>query len=639
MKNNSPSRFEYIALFIITLVGAFLRFYHLDGFSLSNDELSALNRTNFSSVSQVIEIGVKQLDMHPAGVQVFIYYWIKVFGDSVFSVRFPFALWGTLSIPLLFVLARRWFNTTVGLLSAAALALLQFPIMYSQLARPYSPGLFFSLIAVICWTELVFTKKIQRKSWHHWYLIGFTLATACCMYVHNICFLFMLLVGFTGLFFLNKDNWKHYILCGAGAVILYLPHIPIFNYQFFVIGGLGTWLGKPGNHAIFQHVNYCFNGAEKLSALFLLLFVASIFLFRKQIKLNIFHMLCWSWFLSMFLIVFLYSIWKQPIFQHSILIFSFPYLLMGIFSFIPQQKPNWILVLGISGMCIAIGYSTVFGKKYYSTQHFGVFKELAETSVEWADKYGEQNITRSISLNGPYYINYYFHKLNRNLPFSIYSLLETTDLVRLSKVVDSTTTPYFQHGWSNIYDRPEATFLIREHYPTLVDQRLYFNSAISLYRKPSDRLVPPFYDFTENFDGKLSANDSSHVISFNGLKAYAMTPKVEYGPGIVKKIKKIPLLAGNYLWIKQRMFWNTSIKDVSLCVSLQQGDSVHFFRAQSVQDFHYQPGTWNTVFMAVKLPDNIDPEDELKVFTWNSGKQDFLIDDFSLKLYPAGYVK
>jgi hypothetical protein len=129
------------------------------------------------------------------------------------------------------------------------------------------------------------------------------------------------------------------------------------------------------------------------------------------------------------------------------------------------------------------------------------------------------------------------------------------------------------------------------------------------------------------------------VISFNGLKAYAMTPKVEYGPGIVKKIKKIPLLAGNYLWIKQRMFWNTSIKDVSLCVSLQQGDSVHFFRAQSVQDFHYQPGTWNTVFMAVKLPDNIDPEDELKVFTWNSGKQDFLIDDFSLKLYPAGYVK
>jgi hypothetical protein len=62
---------NYIILFLITLAAAFLRFYKLGDFSLSNDELSALNRLQFSNFHDLITKGVMP-DFHPALVQVFL---------------------------------------------------------------------------------------------------------------------------------------------------------------------------------------------------------------------------------------------------------------------------------------------------------------------------------------------------------------------------------------------------------------------------------------------------------------------------------------------------------------------------------------------------------------------------------------
>jgi 4-amino-4-deoxy-L-arabinose transferase-like glycosyltransferase len=100
---------SYLILFLITLAAAFLRFYKLGSFSLSNDELSALNRLQFSNFHDLITQGVVP-DFHPALVQVFLYYWTKLFGLSPFVVRLPFILLGIASVPLAFMLAKRWFN-------------------------------------------------------------------------------------------------------------------------------------------------------------------------------------------------------------------------------------------------------------------------------------------------------------------------------------------------------------------------------------------------------------------------------------------------------------------------------------------------------------------------------------------------
>jgi hypothetical protein len=69
-------------------------------FSFTNDELSAVGRLRFDTFSELIEKGIN-VDGHPAGVQVFLWLWIKVFGISEISLRAPFILIGIASIPLM----------------------------------------------------------------------------------------------------------------------------------------------------------------------------------------------------------------------------------------------------------------------------------------------------------------------------------------------------------------------------------------------------------------------------------------------------------------------------------------------------------------------------------------------------------
>ena len=71
---------QRLTLILILIVGAVLRFYNFYGWSLTNDELSALNRLRFSSFMEVMEQGVKLNDMHPPGVQAFLYIWTTLFG-------------------------------------------------------------------------------------------------------------------------------------------------------------------------------------------------------------------------------------------------------------------------------------------------------------------------------------------------------------------------------------------------------------------------------------------------------------------------------------------------------------------------------------------------------------------------------
>src|SRR6185295_17515643 len=118
---------EKTILFFILAIAAILRFYNYASFSLSNDELSALARLRFNTFSEMIDKGV-MIDFHPAGVQVFLFYWIKIFGISELSIRFPFVLFGTGSVFVIYLLGKKWFNSQVGLLSAATLSVLEFPL-------------------------------------------------------------------------------------------------------------------------------------------------------------------------------------------------------------------------------------------------------------------------------------------------------------------------------------------------------------------------------------------------------------------------------------------------------------------------------------------------------------------------------
>ena len=100
---------DTLILLFILLMGTVLRMYRLHDISFTHDEFSALFRTRFDSFADLIAGGVR-IDTHPAGIQVFMYYWVKLFGEGEAAVKLPFILFGILSIYMVYRIGKEWFK-------------------------------------------------------------------------------------------------------------------------------------------------------------------------------------------------------------------------------------------------------------------------------------------------------------------------------------------------------------------------------------------------------------------------------------------------------------------------------------------------------------------------------------------------
>ena len=76
-KKSSAADLYYLLPLLIA--AAVFRFWNYNEWSLTNDELSALTRLKFDSFSEMLEKGVRTNDMHPMGVQSFLWVWTEIF--------------------------------------------------------------------------------------------------------------------------------------------------------------------------------------------------------------------------------------------------------------------------------------------------------------------------------------------------------------------------------------------------------------------------------------------------------------------------------------------------------------------------------------------------------------------------------
>jgi len=403
-----------ILLLIITIAGTLLRFYNFSELPLTHDELSAFYRLNFNSLSELIEYGIK-VDGHPAGVQIFLYYWINLFGTADWVIKLPFLVCGSLSIIFCYAIGKKWFGVTSGLLFAAFIATLQFPIMYSQYARPYASGMFFCLWLVYEWSNFVFdSDKPKLKT-----IICIILSACLCFYNHHFSMLFAIIVGATGFVVAGKNKLKTYIIIIVSILALYIPHISILKSQL-AIQGL-DWLGKPDFSFTLEHLSFIFHHSFLL--LVLVILIVSLGLYQKilgKIKLNKKHLILALWFVLPLTIGYLYSIYAKPVLNHSVLLFSFPFLILLLASLI--DKINFRLCVGLILSVMLINVYTLINDRdhYFMNYNFRI-SSYAEKLQEVASQNNLQKIN-FVSNDNPEYVNHYLSKIG--LAVNLTSLYE-----------------------------------------------------------------------------------------------------------------------------------------------------------------------------------------------------------------------
>jgi hypothetical protein len=638
MQRPSLKNKEILILVIVLVIAALLRFWHYAGFSYSNDELSALYRTRFDTFSQLVRDGF-YVDGHPGGVQVFLFYWVRLFGMSEASVRLPFVITGVLCVLFTWLIASRWFNRVTGLFCTTTIAFLHFPLLYSQIARPYTTGLLFVLIMVYFWSRLLFFDHENSHKRKFWMAFAYTMSLALCLYDHYFSFLFAVIVGMTGVLFVKKSNYKYYFIAAAIGFILFIPHIPI-TLNHMRIGGVGLWLGKPGVGWLAGHLFYIFNRSLILTGILVILILISLLKGSRKITLNKFQIICLVWFILPFLIGMIYSRLINPLLQDSVLLFSFPFLILFLFSFLEEPldllKGTLLLIWTAAGL-----FSTIVEKDYYHSQHFGEFKGIAENIAKWDKDFGEENITKAINVNNPWYIEFYLKQVNSSPRFVQYDNRGGIALLQLKHAVDSSATPFFLYAWTKPAPL-EIDDIIRTKFPYVLHEINYGGlSAISLHgRNPSRDTVSRVKPITTVIYGFEQpgrwGEDTSKLIKnpvHSGQYGFAFDSAILYGPAFSATFSEITHTTVKLIKVSVWVYNTVPIKNAFLVISVDdQSGRNYIWSAESLEDY-LDRGEWGQVFFNYELPKIKSPGDRLKIYIWNNQHLEFNIDDITIAFY------
>ncbi len=620
---------KYI-LWLILLAAAILRFYHLTQIPFTHDEFSALFRTQFDSFGELINKGVR-IDGHPAGIQVFLYYYTHLFGTKAWVVKLPFLISGLLSVWLLYKIGKIWFNESVGLISAAFLASSQIAVMYSQIARPYASGLFFVLAMVYFWSGLIL--KPEKKIWRN--RILFVLYAALCAYNHYFSLLFALILGLIGIFWVKPKNRWAYIASGVAIFLLFLPHFSIFLFQI-QIGGVEDWLHKPTPYFVSDYLRYTFNyfSVEYLMVAALVLF--GFWKFKRADFAPKRFLLFSLLFMAPLIIGYLYSVNYSAVLQFSVLIFSTPFLFFVLFGHIRKQKPatNFILVI----LILSIGTVGLI----FVRHHYSIFYQSENEHIltDYRDAKSEHPNLAALILSDAKITDYYASELSIDTNYvDLLSFSGKPELIAFLEEAEK-IKDYLYLGCISSID-PTIVPIIKDHFSQLIWQKNYFTGTTYLFSKStkrSEQLITrlDFESPAQNRWQNIVPSQVEDTVFASPHHAYHVKKQDEWSISYTIPLDSIMVNENNFIDISVDVSAELVPADFLLVATLDSEEKNIYWGSSAAINFvnPQYPTIWTRVHHSIKLSDidlhakNID----FKCFLWNNNFQEFFIDNFQISL-------
>lgn len=623
--------FSNIHVLLLLVIGFVLRFTISFTHSYSSDELSAINRLNINGFNNIIENAVKTGDMHPAGVQFFEEFWVTLFGNSELILRLPFVLMGVLSIWLIYLIGKTYLSKNTGIIAATLLSITYFPIIHSELARPYSPGLLFSLMTAWFWLKLV---KTESKNWTT--IVGLGISFALAMYTHYFAFMFVGFIGLTGFIFIKKTTLVPYLISGVIAILLFLPHLNITIYHLSIDGGL-QWLAKPEKTWLLKFIFHALNDSWLFT---LTLFAVTIFVVYKS-KFNLrnskpTNTIFAIWFFGIFIIGYLFSYFSSPILKFPVMLFPLPFLFLVIGNF--YSKATLKLTTILFSIILLVGTSsTIIEKKLYGNEHFGVFKELAEPIVKWRTELGKENISTYFNLSNPNYLNYYVTQLGDSLEFNQH-LIEFNDENKIRKELEQLTTDYLVIGYSQRLTLPQIFETCKTYYPVIIDYVKLNNCAVFLLAKKGKSISTHKVQLISEFTPKLNTNLDWKYETNQIKSTYYLSDSTHiYGPSYTFKTSALNIYHPYYLKVKTTALATTESEITITLTAYRNGKEVknksgeNIWIGKDLEEDLYDSKI-KTAYFTTAIPDEIKTTDDIQISLWNRNGSPIQVESISIEV-------
>ncbi len=145
---------------LLTVVGGLMRVFLLDQQGLWLDETFSIWLANHN-VAELLH-WTARIDQHPPLYYLLLHAWIGLNGDAPYAVRMLSALFGTLTIPMIYLIGKRLSGVEMGLMAALILTVSPFNIRFAQEARMYTLLTFNATVAIYALVRLLTDPRAIR---------------------------------------------------------------------------------------------------------------------------------------------------------------------------------------------------------------------------------------------------------------------------------------------------------------------------------------------------------------------------------------------------------------------------------------------------------------------------------------------
>jgi 4-amino-4-deoxy-L-arabinose transferase-like glycosyltransferase len=285
MKKNNHSRIlVFVTLFFVLALGTVLRFEKLTTIppGLTSDEIAngydaftimSTGRDHYGAKLPLAHI--KSLGDYKLPLAIYMDVpFQKLLGPSILAIRFPSALFSSLTIFCVFLLGMMFFSSSIGLIAAALFAISPWDIFHAHLALETNPALFLS-----CLSLLFLMGSLKRKPLVIFALLSGILA---CYTHHN--FWFLLPPLFITFFTIHKKEFATFPkkIIGTCIAILVVAVIP------FILEGVGSTAARV-NQSFFTPTNLHFLIQEAQKQCYNSVFVTRLTIVSYVISRTISH--------------------------------------------------------------------------------------------------------------------------------------------------------------------------------------------------------------------------------------------------------------------------------------------------------------------------------------------------------------
>jgi mannosyltransferase len=221
-----------VALALLTALAAVIRISFIGTKSLYLDEANSVAIAQLHLAELWRMIASREANM--ALYFVFLHYWIHL-GTGEFMLRIPSAAFSIATVPVLYALAKRLFDTRVALIAALLLAINAFHLESAQNARSYS-----LLLLLVTSSDLLFLRATESPDIRR--CAAYVAAAVLAVYTH---FFALLVVAAQAAFLVvarhpQKVRRRLY----ASATVIILSSLPIILFIIFRNTGQLDWVPR-----------------------------------------------------------------------------------------------------------------------------------------------------------------------------------------------------------------------------------------------------------------------------------------------------------------------------------------------------------------------------------------------------------